>query len=185
MKIIIVRHTRVGVPKGTCYGDTDVPLAETFEQEAAETKKNLQKIMEELNIKSFDAVLSSPLSRATKLAEYCGFTPKTDDRLKEYNMGDWEMDNYDRLWKEDPYFKQWLEHYDMLSTPHGENFSEFYKRVTSVFEELKEQKLDHVLIFAHGGVCVCGGIYAGLFDTKSAYQPENMTDYGGIRYIQK
>jgi hypothetical protein len=35
MKVTLIRHTRVGVPQGTCYGWSDVPLAETFEQEAA------------------------------------------------------------------------------------------------------------------------------------------------------
>ena len=38
MEVYMIRHTSVGVPKGTCYGWTDVPIADTFEQEAAETK---------------------------------------------------------------------------------------------------------------------------------------------------
>ena len=37
----MIRHTSVGVPKGTCYGWSDVPVADTFEAEAAETKRNL------------------------------------------------------------------------------------------------------------------------------------------------
>ena len=65
MDIVLVRHTSVGVPKGTCYGWSDVPVAETFEDEAAETKRNL-------GTDAFDAVFSSPLTRARKLAEYCG-----------------------------------------------------------------------------------------------------------------
>ena len=44
MDIIMVRHTRVGVPKGTCYGWSDVPVADTFEQEATLTKSNLDAI---------------------------------------------------------------------------------------------------------------------------------------------
>ena len=57
MDIVLIRHTSVGVPKGTCYGWSDVPVAETFEQEAAVTKSNL-------GDGAFDAVFSSPLTRA-------------------------------------------------------------------------------------------------------------------------
>lgn len=41
----MIRHTSVGVPKGTCYGWSDVPVADTFEQEAAVTKENLKGIV--------------------------------------------------------------------------------------------------------------------------------------------
>ena len=34
MKVYIIRHTAPDVPQGTCYGQTDVPLKETFETEA-------------------------------------------------------------------------------------------------------------------------------------------------------
>lgn len=33
MKLYLVRHTRVDVPSGICYGQTDVPLADSFETE--------------------------------------------------------------------------------------------------------------------------------------------------------
>ena len=64
MDLIMIRHTSVGVPRGTCYGWTDVPVADTFEQEAAETLRDLQPLM------PFDRVYSSPLTRARMLAEY-------------------------------------------------------------------------------------------------------------------
>ena len=45
----------------------------------------------------------SPLTRARKLAAYCGYpNPTLDDRLKEMNMGDWEMRLYDDIAKEEP-----------------------------------------------------------------------------------
>ena len=55
MDVVLIRHTSVGVPKGTCYGWSDVPVADTFEAEAAETKRNLGDT-------GFDAVFSSPLT---------------------------------------------------------------------------------------------------------------------------
>lgn len=91
MDVILIRHTSVNVPKGTCYGWSDVPVADTFEQEAAITKKNIEHL-------EFDMVFSSPLTRARKLAEYCGWAnPVVDDRLKEMNMGSWEMKLFDEI----------------------------------------------------------------------------------------
>lgn len=42
MEVILIRHTSVDVPPGVCYGQTDVPLKPTFEQEAAITQENLK-----------------------------------------------------------------------------------------------------------------------------------------------
>lgn len=44
MEVILIRHTSVDVPPGVCYGQTDVPLKPTFEQEAAITQENLKKL---------------------------------------------------------------------------------------------------------------------------------------------
>ena len=41
MKLILVRHTSVAVEKGVCYGRTDVPLADSFPDEAREVKQRL------------------------------------------------------------------------------------------------------------------------------------------------
>ena len=38
MEVILIRHTSVDVPVGICYGQTDVPLKESFEEEAASSE---------------------------------------------------------------------------------------------------------------------------------------------------
>ncbi|MBR5084320.1 MAG: histidine phosphatase family protein, partial [Prevotella sp.] len=81
MEITLIRHTRVAVPPGTCYGWSDVPVADTFEQEAEVVRQRLHEM-------PFDAVYTSPLKRARILAEYCGFANAiADPRLREMNMG--------------------------------------------------------------------------------------------------
>ena len=42
MKVYLVRHTSVDVAPGTCYGQTDVPLRASFQEEAEVCKKALQ-----------------------------------------------------------------------------------------------------------------------------------------------
>lgn len=171
MEVILIRHTKVGVPKGTCYGQTDVPVADTFEQEAAITKQKLEAYG------SFDAVYSSPLSRATKLAAYCGYPkPLLDERLMEMNMGEWEMQLYDEI--NDPRLDAWYNDYMHLPTPGGESFPMLRQRVAEFFDEVRQKDYQRIAVFAHGGVLIAAGLYAGLFDEAHAW--EHLTDYGGM-----
>ena len=177
MKVTLIRHTKIGVPKGTCYGWSDIPVAETFMKEASVTKKKLE------CFKPFDIVYSSPLTRARKLAAACGYpNPILENRLKEMNMGDWEMRLYDDIAKEDPHILDWYNDYMHLAATGGESFPILYKRVSDFLNELKNKPYKDVAIFAHGGVLICAGIYGGLFKKENAF--ENLIDYGGIETIE-
>lgn len=166
MKIYIVRHTAVGV-SGVCYGQTDVPLKDTFESEAEIVKQNLKGLQ-------FDAVFSSPLSRAKRLAEYCGFTDiRLHDRLKELHFGDWEMQEWDKIDMEE-WDKDWIG----IPAPNGESFKQMYNRIASFLDELKESDYSSVIIFAHGGVINCFRVYFGEADLKGAF--DRMAEYGEI-----
>ena len=159
MRVTMIRHTSVAVPKGTCYGWSDVPVADTFEQEAAVTRAKLEGMV-------FDQVYSSPLTRATKLAAYCGFpSPVLDDRLKEMNMGDWEMLRYDEI--RDEALQRWYDD---------------YMHLPAFLDELRAKPFRRVAIFAHGGVLVSAGIYAGLFGEENAFS--HSVPYGGIQEIR-
>ena len=175
MELILIRHTSVDVPKGTCYGWSNVPVADTFEEEAAITKKNL------LDYGIFDAVFSSPLTRAKKLATYCGYqSPMLDDRLKEMNMGDWEMQRYDEI--KDIRLQEWYNNYISTPTTNGESFQAIYKRVANFLDELKGKPYKRVAIFAHGGVLICAGIYGKLYTIEHAF--DHVTAYGGFIKIE-
>ena len=78
MEIIFVRHTSVDVAPGTCYGQSDVPLNESFQQEAEAVRQQLlSKAEHPLR------VYTSPLFRCTRLAEYCGFPDAIRDSLAD------------------------------------------------------------------------------------------------------
>jgi len=140
MEIVLIRHTSVDVPPGVCYGQTDVPLKPSFEQEAAVTKENLKVYL------PFDHVYTSPLTRCVRLASYCGYPDaERDRRIMEINFGDWEMKPFDR--NDDPRLQ----------------------RVSSFLDELKTKPYQRVAIFAHGGVLICAQIYAGLIKAEEAF----------------
>ena len=175
MEVILVRHTSVDVPKGMCYGQSDVPVRDTFEQEAETTRQLLAPYQ------PFDYVYASPLNRARKLAAYCGYPqPWLDNRLKEMHMGEWEMQMYDEI--QDVRLNDWYRDYMHLPTPGGESFPELYQRVAAFLDELKTKDYQRVAIFAHGGVLICAGLYAGLFGEQDAW--DHLVDYGGIERIE-
>lgn len=174
MEVIMIRHTRVDVVPGTCYGQSDVPLADTFEQEASLTRAALEEYA------PFDAVYSSPLSRALRLAAFCGYPEaKTDSRLMEMSMGEWELRRYDEI--DDPALKEWMGDYLHLPTRGGESFPQLYARVAGFLDELRGQPYAKVAVFSHGGPLVCAGIYAGLFGEENSFA--HQLPYGGIQQI--
>jgi len=175
MEIILVRHTSVDVPRGTCYGQTDVPVRDTFEQEAEVTRQSLKQYL------PFDKVFSSPLTRARKLADYCGYPDaETDDRLMEMYMGKWEMQLYDEI--QDPHLQEWYNDYMHQPTTDGEAFPDLYDRVARFLDELKETGYQRVGIFAHGGVLISAGLYAGVYQWEDAWS--NLSPFGGHMLIK-
>lgn len=175
MEIILIRHTSVDVPPGICYGQTDVPLKPTFEQEAAVTAENLKVY------RPFDHVYTSPLSRCVRLATYCGFPDaEQDKRIMEINFGSWEMKSFEN--NDDPHLQEWYADYLNVAATGGESFAMQYHRVSQFLDELKTKPYNKVAIFAHGGVLICAQIYAGLIKPVEAFSA--LTPYGGIIRIQ-
>ncbi len=173
MEVTFVRHTSVDVPKGVCYGQSDVPLNVTFPREAEKVKAILEG-------HSFGNVYTSPLSRCVRLADYCGFTAAVkDDRLMEMNFGDWEMKGFDEI--DDPHLQEWYGDYYNVATTNGESFREQQERVVRFFMEKKTRGEDNLLVFTHGGVIMQVMLYTGMatLDNVFSLQPQ----YGEIRRI--
>lgn len=153
MDIYFIRHTSVAVPAGTCYGMTDVPLADTFEEEATLVKAQIQHI-------SFAHVFSSPLTRVRRLAAFCGYPDAViDERISEFNFGEWEMQRFDDLFAQDPRFALWCDNFESMQAPGGECLQQQERRVESFVASLRKQVAPAassedlpVAVFCHGGV---------------------------------
>ena len=104
-----------------------------------------------------------------------------DERLKEMNMGEWELQRYDDLPARDPYILEWYDNYLTLPTPKGESFPQLYARVTNFLEEVARRPYNHVAIFAHGGVLACAAVYAHAISPAEAFA--HITPFGGIETI--
>ena len=173
-EVILSRHTSVDVPKGVCYGQTDVPLRDSFEEEASITAQQLQNDV-------FDAVFTSPLSRCTRLADHCGYPDAIRDaRLKELNFGEWEMQEFDKIC--DPRLEEWYNDYFHVAATGGESFMMQLQRVSEFLNEVSGKEYKRIAVFAHGGVLICAQIYAGILRMEDAFNA--LTPYGGVVRLQ-
>lgn len=170
MHLTLIRHTSVQVPRGICYGATDVDVSSTFETEAAEVRHKLDGAV-------FDAVYTSPLSRCHKLADFCGYENAIcDDRLKEMNFGHWEMQLYDKI--DDPRLQEWYDDYINVCPTGGESFIDQQQRVKSFIIQLKKEDYRHVAIFAHAGILLQFMILTSMITPDQAFSRQ--PPFGGI-----
>ncbi|MBR1682682.1 MAG: alpha-ribazole phosphatase [Bacteroidaceae bacterium] len=173
MELFLIRHTSVAVPRGTCYGWTDVPVSEHFEEEAAACREQLQGI-------TFDRVYTSPLTRARQLAAFCGYPDAIEEpRMKEMHMGDWEMLRFDDI--HDPDLQKYFDHFLDHPTRNGESFRDLYARVTAFIEELRADPATadaRVAVFCHGGPIMCALAHAGVVPLQEVYN--HIPDYASI-----
>ena len=148
MKLILVRHTKVAVPEGICYGQTDVELASSYERE-----KSI--IISLLGEDSFLNIYSSPLKRCLVLAKDIapsGIEVVQDKRLQELDFGEWEMQPWDDI-SDSKNASLWFDDFLNVACPGGESYKDLLKRVEGFIHDLKKEQVDgKVLIITHGGI---------------------------------
>lgn len=177
MDLILVRHTTVDVPTGMCYGQTDVGLVDSFNNEAEIVKTILRH-------DTINAVYSSPLKRCEVLANKLKneHTIQYDIRLKELDFGSWEG----RFWKDIEQTKNaqhWFKDYIHHQCPNGESYQDLMSRVNQFLEELKNKHTKQtVLIVAHGGtIKAILGLVNNLDPIKSL---ELTVNYGQVIRVE-
>ena len=145
MDLAIIRHTRLDIDSGRCYGQSEVELAPGFDTEFAE----LQTLLPQ----DFEKIYSSPLLRCTRLAERFASKVQTDSRLLEYHFGDWELQNWDEI--DSTALDAWMQDFVQQRPPKGETMLEMSQRVGEFIESLRAQPHERVLVVTHAGVIRC------------------------------
>ena len=139
----LIRHTTPLIAKGICYGQTDLDVTESFEEEYQKIKPHLPA--------SIQTIYSSPLQRCKKLAVAL-FPDKnivTEDALMELNCGNWEMQLWDEIPKDE--IRPWMDNFIEVRVPGGESYADLHDRVVNQFNKIKQQN-ETAVIVAHGGV---------------------------------
>jgi alpha-ribazole phosphatase len=174
MILTLVRHTTVSTDASTCYGQSDVDVTATFNNEA-------EKINQQLHHITYDKVFTSPLQRCSKLALFCGYSQaEKDNRLMELNFGNWEGVRWSEI--DDPNLERWYTNWIDVPTTNGESFSELVARVKCFLNELKKNPYQNVLIFTHAGVIRAMAILAGIVEIEYAFSDFQIR-YGEIKRI--
>lgn len=167
MEIYLVRHTRVSIQTGICYGQFDVPLCGNFLQDFARIKEKLPA--------DFNKVFSSPSTRCRLLAEHISPCPaEYHDSLMEMNFGNWENKAWDSL--EQKQLNHWMDNFVYVETPQGESLLQLYQRVALFLDSLRSEKYEKVALITHAGVIRC--IWSYILDLPLKNIFKIPVDYG-------
>ncbi len=146
MNFFFLRHTRLNVKPNIFYGQTDLDVSDSFVDELKIIKKKIKK--EGINIKKIN-LYSSPLKRCKKLAKSLKKEIFLDDRLKEMNLGDWEMKKFSSIPEVE--IRSWEEDLLNYKIPNGETNKEFLSRLKNFTDEINKFNFDEVFVVAHAG----------------------------------
>ena len=129
MELALIRHTRCDIAPGTCYGQLDVPLADTAAADIALTLSHVPPV---------GLVFSSPSRRCHSLAQALALRDSAEIRirpeLRELHFGSWEG----LRWTDIPRATsdEWATDTWNLAPPGGESESALWRRVASVADEV-------------------------------------------------
>ena len=149
--LYLVRHGETEWNHTRRYlGHTDIPLNETGKKQAAALSR-------QMDIKTVDLILASDLKRTFETASILNQVLKTDlkpePRLREIFFGDMEgikSEEAHTTYADE--FKKWLDDPE-CPLPGGESLSDLGIRLSSLLDELKQDKdLDTVMLVTHSGV---------------------------------
>ncbi|HEY4787554.1 MAG TPA: alpha-ribazole phosphatase [Bacteroidales bacterium] len=169
MKLYLVRHTAVNLPSGTCYGISDIPLRDNWEDEAGVIASRLAHLNNAV-------VYSSPSKRCKLLAKKISNKVFLDKRLQELNFGKWELKPWDEI--NGPTAEQWMNDFVHTRCEGGESYLDLSKRVKSFLTDLTCTKRETAIIVSHAGVI--RAIVASVFDIPLKKSFEIKVDYGQI-----
>lgn len=167
MELILVRHTKPLIEKGICYGQTDLELAESYPAEFTDVKEE---------VGSHSIVYSSPLIRCGQLAEFIGSEVIYDDRIKEINFGDWEMQKWTEIPPEQ--INPWYEDYVNVRPTNGESLFEMHLRVKNFLDEIGQFDQERIICVTHAGVMRVMNAILSRIELKDMFQLK--VEYGQV-----
>ena len=149
--VIFWRHGQTDYNvEGRFQGQSDIPLNQTGQAQAAQAARYLKELRPEL-------IVSSDLSRAADTADELGSLVNVDvtrdRRLRETAFGEWEGRTRDEISATRPHeLEQWLSGAD-TNPPGGEARTESGHRVASAITDIVEgSRAEIITIVAHGAV---------------------------------
>ncbi len=142
MEIYLIRHTTPNIGKGICYGQSDLGVTSSFDTEVAQ-------IHTQIPIQEISTVYSSPLQRCKLLANTFSKPVICDNRLKELNFGDWELQAWDDIPKEQ--LQPWMNDFVNVTVPNGESYIMLQQRILEFYASLDLSSKEKIIVVSHAG----------------------------------
>jgi alpha-ribazole phosphatase len=144
-RLVALRHTKVAVEPGLCYGQLDVPLAPTYPKDRLEAQARLPAF-------PYQRIISSPLQRCLQLAKDLSYgSVEKDARLMELSFGDWEGQRWTDIPRD--ISEYWTDDVVHRAPPGGESFLQLIMRVRGFLEEPELWSAGpDLLLVTHAGV---------------------------------
>lgn len=148
MKIYSTRHGQTAYNKQEIIlGTTDIDLDETGEKQAQELAEKIKELG------SIDLMIVSPMKRAMKtaraVAEKCGIDMVIDERLREWDYGEYEGKS-----RFTEGFAENKINFGVRMGKSGESLLQLSHRVYTALDDIISRYRDkNVLIVSHGGIC--------------------------------
>ena len=165
MDIYLIRHTKVEIEKGVCYGQSDVPCAH-----APKLPKLPQNAL----------IISSPLQRCLHLAYQLSDSVIIDKRIMELNFGDWEMQKWDDI--NQKLLQQWMNDYVNIAPPNGESFQTLFQRCQAFWHDITQKNAQILVIVTHLGVI--RALLAHVLEMPLKKSMSIQVDYGAINKLR-
>lgn len=172
MEIYLVRHTTPNIDKGICYGQSDIGITNSFHTE-------VKKIHQQIPLHEISKVYSSPLQRCKLLAKTFNTEILFDDRLKELNFGDWELQPWDAIHSRE--LNPWMKDFVNVKVPNGESYVELQQRILDFYTTLDVSLSEKVVIISHAGPIRALLSYIKKTDLKDSFNIK--VDYGQVIVI--
>jgi probable phosphoglycerate mutase len=118
-------------------GTTDIPLTDRGRAQARALEPSFEGI-------EFELVLSSPMQRAEETARLVGLEPVPDERLMEWNYGEYEGRTTADIQRERPGWDLWRD-----GCPGGEQAEDVARRLEPLLDELSADPDRRVALFGH------------------------------------
>jgi len=147
VKLLLIRHPKPDVPTGLCYGATDVPLPDGWQEQSL----ILQSYLDDRFAHNKVAFYHSPLSRAAELSQLLSRdTSSCVDALKELDFGEWENQFWNMIPKEA--IDSWMEDLVQSAPYRGESLQSLANRVAGWWQSVQDKELDACVAVTHSGV---------------------------------
>ncbi|WP_127806268.1 histidine phosphatase family protein [Hydrogenophaga sp. NH-16] len=133
MKLWLLRHARVVLPPGLCYGASDVPADEALTAEAAQAIAPLLPIG--LPVRVSDLGRAQQLHQALRAHRPDLGVAQTDPRIREMDFGTWEQIAWDAVPR--TAFDTWMADFALHRFGGAESVHELMDRVADALDDTR------------------------------------------------